>query len=78
MNIGTHRILTVSEVSEFLKVHPSTIYRLLKENRIPAFRVASEWRFDSRHVERWTRQMSRADSARDLANADHGEPSDMI
>jgi excisionase family DNA binding protein len=68
MDIGTHRILTVSEVSEFLRVHPSTIYRLLKENRIPAFRVASEWRFNSKDVERWTRQMSRANSASDYGS----------
>ncbi len=65
MNIGTHRILTVSEVSEFLKVHPSTIYRLLRENVIPAFRVASEWRFNFEEVEKWTQRMSRLNSTRE-------------
>jgi excisionase family DNA binding protein len=32
-------IMTVREVSDYLRVHPATIYRLLKLNQIPAFRV---------------------------------------
>ena len=38
-------IMTLGELAEFLKAHPTTIYRLLREQRIPAFRVGSEWRF---------------------------------
>jgi excisionase family DNA binding protein len=34
-------------------VHPSTIYRLLKRKRIPAFKVGSDWRFDRGGIERW-------------------------
>jgi excisionase family DNA binding protein len=40
------RILTVREVSEYLRVHPTTIYRLLRLKRIPGFLVGSDWRFD--------------------------------
>jgi excisionase family DNA binding protein len=39
------RVLTVQEVSRYLRVHPSTIYRMLKKNQLPAFRVGSDWRF---------------------------------
>jgi excisionase family DNA binding protein len=46
-------ILTLGELAEFLKAHPTTIYRLLREKRIPAFRVGSEWRFDQASVEQW-------------------------
>jgi excisionase family DNA binding protein len=34
---GPTKIMTVRDVSAYLHVHPSTIYRLLKYNRIPAF-----------------------------------------
>lgn len=34
------RVLTVQEVSRYLRVHPSTIYRMLKKNQLP--RSASE------------------------------------
>jgi excisionase family DNA binding protein len=46
-------ILTLGELAEFLKAHPTTIYRLLREKHIPAFRVGSEWRFHQDSVEQW-------------------------
>ena len=46
-------ILTVRELSEYLKVHPSTIYRLLKTGQLPAFRVGSDWRFNVEQIEGW-------------------------
>ena len=36
--------MTVREVSAYLRVHPITIYRLLKRNQIPAFHIGSDWR----------------------------------
>jgi excisionase family DNA binding protein len=39
------RVLTVQEVSSYLRVHQSTIYRMLKNNQLPAFRVGGAWRF---------------------------------
>jgi excisionase family DNA binding protein len=39
------RILTVPEVSSYLRVHPSTIYRMLKNNQLPAFCVGGDGRF---------------------------------
>lgn len=40
-----HEILTMKEICDLLKVHPSTIYKLIKQGEIPAFRIGSEWRF---------------------------------
>lgn len=40
-------LMTVKEAATFLRVHQSTIYRLLKYNRLPgAFRVGSDWRIN--------------------------------
>jgi excisionase family DNA binding protein len=47
------RVLTVQEVSSYLRVHPSTIYRMLKKNQLPAFRVGSDWRFTVDAIDRW-------------------------
>ena len=47
------RVLTVQEVSAYLRVHPSTIYRMLKKNQLPAFRVGSDWRFTVEAIDRW-------------------------
>jgi excisionase family DNA binding protein len=46
-------ILTVENVAEYLQVHPSTIYCLLKQKRIPAFKVGSDWRFNRESIDRW-------------------------
>jgi len=46
-------ILTVENVAEYLRVHPSTIYRLLKQKRIPAFKLGSDWRFNRESIDRW-------------------------
>jgi excisionase family DNA binding protein len=51
-NIAT-RVLTVREVAEYLRVHQTTIYRLLKEQKLPAFRVGSDWRFNREMIDRW-------------------------
>jgi excisionase family DNA binding protein len=46
-------ILTITELSAHLRVHPTTIYRLLREGRIPGFRVGSAWRFNRASIEKW-------------------------
>jgi excisionase family DNA binding protein len=46
-------VMTVRELADYLRVHPSTIYRLLKQKRIPAFKVGSDWRFNRETIDRW-------------------------
>jgi excisionase family DNA binding protein len=45
--------MTVHELAEYLRVHPSTIYRLLRHGALPAFRVGSDWRFSREAIDRW-------------------------
>jgi excisionase family DNA binding protein len=47
------RVLTVRELADYLRVNPSTIYRLLKMKQLPAFRIGSDWRFNLEEIERW-------------------------
>jgi excisionase family DNA binding protein len=51
------RVMTVQDVSVYLRVHTSTVYRLLKRNELPAFRVGSDWRFNVEAIDRWRSQM---------------------
>ncbi len=55
---GSARVLTVRELSEYLRVHPSTIYRLLKNGQLPGFKVGSDWRFDVATIDRWRASQS--------------------
>lgn len=47
------KVLTVKELSDYLRVHPSTIYRLLKRGQIPGFKLGSDWRFNIEAIDRW-------------------------
>ena len=38
-------ILTVTQVSKLLKLHPRTIYKLVRNGMIPGRRVGKKWRF---------------------------------
>ena len=46
-------ILTLEEVASYLRVHPSTVYRLLKKGQIPAFKLGSDWRFNVESIDHW-------------------------
>jgi excisionase family DNA binding protein len=50
---GSVKVMTVREVSAYLHVHRSTIYRLLKHRQIPAFQVGSDWRFSIETIDSW-------------------------
>ncbi len=53
MTYEESKVLTVKELSGYLKVHPSTIYRQLRRGRLPAFKVGSDWRFNVESIDRW-------------------------
>ncbi len=46
-------ILTVRTLSAYLHCHPATVYRLLKERRLPAFRIGGRWRFRRSEIDQW-------------------------
>jgi len=46
-------VLTVRDLSNYLKLSPSTVYRLLKTGQLPAFKVGRDWRFNVEAIDRW-------------------------
>ena len=47
------QLLTLEQVAEYLNVDKFTVYRLLAEKELPAFKVGSQWRFKRRMIENW-------------------------
>ena len=47
------KVLTVNELAEYLRVHRSTIYRLLKKGLLPGFKIGSDWRFNLEVIDEW-------------------------
>lgn len=52
-------ILTIREVADYLKVTERTLYRLVQEGKLPAFKVGNSWRFRREDLERWISEQSR-------------------
>ncbi len=46
-------IMIVPTLAEFLRCHQNTIYRLLKNRKIPAFKIGTDWRFIKADIIRW-------------------------
>ena len=46
-------ILTVDEISDYLKIPRSTIYKLVREGKIPAQKIGRHWRFRKEAVDSW-------------------------
>ncbi len=50
---GPGAILTVDEISDYLKIPKSTIYKLVREGKIPAQKVGRHWRFRKEAIDHW-------------------------
>ena len=53
-------VMTIREAAAFLHCHTSTLYRLAKSGRIPAFRLGGSWRFTWEALDNWMRGNTRS------------------
>jgi len=50
-------VLTVQEACQYLKIARRTLYRYLKNQEIPAFKIGKkEWRFLKSELDNWMRE----------------------
>jgi excisionase family DNA binding protein len=47
------QLLTLEQVAEYLNVDKFTVYRLLADKELPAFKVGNQWRFKRKLIENW-------------------------
>ena len=48
-----NKIMSAEEVSNWLRVPRSTLYRLCSDGQIPCTKIGKHWRFDRSLVESW-------------------------
>ena len=46
-------ILTIDELAGYLKISKSTLYKLVREGKIPSQKVGRHWRFRKQAIDRW-------------------------
>ncbi|MBU4312463.1 MAG: helix-turn-helix domain-containing protein [Candidatus Omnitrophica bacterium] len=50
------QVMTVKDVASYLDVHPMTIYKYVKDGRIPAFKIGDSWRIRKDSMQRWIKE----------------------
>lgn len=53
MNIDVDNVLTMTELSLYLKIPKSTLYKIVREGKIPSQKVGRHWRFHKQAIDRW-------------------------
>ena len=49
----TARLLKIDEVATRLNISVKTVHRLLKQGKLPGFKIGREWRFNAADIDRW-------------------------
>jgi excisionase family DNA binding protein len=49
----TGDVLTIEDLSVYLKISKSTLYKLVREGKVPCQKVGRHWRFHKEAIERW-------------------------
>lgn len=49
-------VMNVTEVSQYLDIHPQTVYKYTREGKIPAFKIGDDWRFYTASIEKWIKE----------------------
>ncbi len=51
--LNADKILTITQVAEYLNIRKLTIYKLAREGALPAFKVGGQWRFKKELLDKW-------------------------
>ncbi len=53
MAVDGNDVLTMAELSLYLKIPKSTLYKVVREGKIPSQKVGRHWRFHRQAIDRW-------------------------
>jgi excisionase family DNA binding protein len=55
---GLDEIMTLEEMAKYLKIGKSTLYNMVREGKIPAMKIANQWRFRKEDIDRWLKEQN--------------------
>ncbi|MEW6137998.1 MAG: helix-turn-helix domain-containing protein [Thermodesulfobacteriota bacterium] len=62
MNDPPGDVLTIDELSVYLKIPKSTLYKLVREGKVPSQKIGRHWRFGKKAIDRWLEDKRLGDS----------------
>ena len=60
MENGLGDVLTIEELSAYLKIPKSTLYKLVREGKVPCQKIGRHWRFRKEAIDRWLEDLPAA------------------
>jgi len=46
-------LLTLGELAEYLKISKHTLYKMVEKGKLPALKIANQWRFKKEDINKW-------------------------
>ena len=56
--------LTIDELSDYLKMGRTKLYRMAQKADIPASKIGNQWRFDREEIDEWMKSQRPAPASR--------------
>lgn len=53
MPTPSNEVMTLDELSVYLKIPKSTLYKLVQEGRLPGQKIGKQWRFGKQGIDQW-------------------------
>jgi len=53
MDARSGDVLTIDELAAYLKISKSTLYKLVREGKIPSQKIGKHWRFIKGAIDQW-------------------------
>ena len=58
---GFGEIMTLEETAKYLKIGKSTLYKMARDGKIPAVKIAKQWRFRKYEIDKWWQEIRNKD-----------------
>lgn len=71
-------VMTIKEVADYLKMNERTIYKLVQKGKIPAAKIASQWRLKKDLINEWLEYHMKQLEEEDLIGLDQNEKAEVI
>lgn len=60
------QVLTIDELSVYLKIAKSTLYKLAQEGKLPGQKIGKHWRFRKASIDRWLEESAQSGNEKDV------------
>ncbi|MDH5173694.1 MAG: helix-turn-helix domain-containing protein [Elusimicrobiota bacterium] len=57
-----HKLMTIKEVADYLRLSKVTVYKMTRQGKIPALKIGKQWRYNKSEIDSWVKQKSNSEN----------------